>query len=160
MTLLETMCQGEFLKKDEDQGWDLYEALSEKIIQWESYPEKTNPTTSRTGMHSIVSSIAAEAKITQLMRRLELLEARDPSSVNQVNPTQVISSGCTYCHTLTHLYDNPYSKTYNPRWRNHPNFSWSQSGLEKPRQQLPYQYTAQTHQPNFHQSQPNFKPTY
>ena len=25
-TLLETMCQGEFLKKDEDQGWDLYEA--------------------------------------------------------------------------------------------------------------------------------------
>ena len=28
------MCQGEFLKKDEDQGWDLYEALAEKTIQW------------------------------------------------------------------------------------------------------------------------------
>jgi len=23
--LLETMCQGDFLKKDEDQGWDLFE---------------------------------------------------------------------------------------------------------------------------------------
>jgi len=32
-TLFETMCQGEFLKKDEDQGWDLYEAVAEKIIQ-------------------------------------------------------------------------------------------------------------------------------
>ena len=62
------MCQGEFLKKDEDQGWDLYEALTEKTIQWESYPEKTNPTTFRTDMHSIESSIVAEAKITQLMR--------------------------------------------------------------------------------------------
>ena len=61
------------LKKDEEQGWDLYEDLAEKIIQWESCPEKTNPTTSRSSMHSIESSIAAEAKITQLMRRLELL---------------------------------------------------------------------------------------
>ena len=30
------MYQGEFLKKDENQGWDLYEDLAEKIIQWES----------------------------------------------------------------------------------------------------------------------------
>ena len=84
---LETMCQGEFLKKDEDQGWGLYEGLAEKTIQWESCLEKTNPITSRTGMNSIESSIATEAKITQLMRRLELLEAREPNSVNQVNPT-------------------------------------------------------------------------
>ena len=62
--LLETMCQGEFLKKDEEQGWDLYEVLSEKIIEWESCPEKTNPITFRTGIHSIESSIAAETKIT------------------------------------------------------------------------------------------------
>jgi len=31
-TLLEMMCQGEFLKKDEDQGWDIYEDLVEKTI--------------------------------------------------------------------------------------------------------------------------------
>ena len=55
---------------------------------------------------------------------------------------------------------NLYSKTYNPVWRNHPNFSWSQSGPEQPRQQLPHQYTAQSHQPNFHQSQPNFQSNY
>jgi len=29
-TLRETMCQGEFLQKDEDQGWDLFEDLAEK----------------------------------------------------------------------------------------------------------------------------------
>ena len=69
------MCQREVLKKDEDQGWDLYEALTEKTIQWESCPEKSNPTTFRTGMHSIESSITVEASITQLIRRLKLLKA-------------------------------------------------------------------------------------
>ena len=94
--------------------------------------------TFRSGMHSIESSIAAEAKITQLIRRLELLEAREQNSVNQVNPTQMSSLGCTYYRTSTHLFEeylvyqaqhmfpdnmnaaytisnyNPYSKTYNP----------------------------------------------
>ena len=31
-TLLETMCQGGFLQKDENQGWDLFEDLAEKIL--------------------------------------------------------------------------------------------------------------------------------
>ena len=48
---------------------------------------------------------------------------------------------------------NPYSKTYNLGWRNHPNFSWSQSGSEQPRQNFPNQFTSQSHQPSF---QPNF----
>ena len=31
--------------------------------------------------------------------------------------------------------NNPYSNTYNPGWRNHPNFSWSNNqGLAKPPQ--------------------------
>jgi len=135
-------------------------------------------------MHSIESSIAAEAKITKLMRRLELLEATELNSVNHVNPAQLPSPGCTYCHALTHLFEecpvyqaqqmfpdsmnvaytrpnyNPYFKTYNSGWRNHPNFSRSQPGPEQPRQQFPHQYTAQTHQPNFHQNQPNFQPAY
>ena len=39
-TLLETMCQGGFLQKDENQGWDLFEDLAEKTLQWESQPQK------------------------------------------------------------------------------------------------------------------------
>jgi len=136
-TLIDTMCQGDFLKNDEDQGWDLFEGLAEKTIQWESCSEKTNPTTFRTGMHSIKSSIAAETKISQLMRRLELLEVRKQNSVNQVNPPLVPNPCCTYCHALTRISEeclvyqaqqmlphnmnaaftrqnyNPYSKTYN-----------------------------------------------
>ena len=31
-TLLEIICQGGFFQKDENEGWDLYENLVEKII--------------------------------------------------------------------------------------------------------------------------------
>ena len=41
--------------------------------------------------------------------------------------------------------NNPYSNTYNPRWQNHPNFSWSnnQNALNLQRQQRNSQQAAQ-----------------
>jgi len=50
-------------------------------ILWDSYPEKTDPKTLRTGMLFIESFIAAEAKIAQLTSKLELLETREQNSV-------------------------------------------------------------------------------
>ena len=51
---------------------------------------------------------------------------------------------------------NPYSNTYNPGWRDHPNFSWSQgfqqNGLVAP--SLPMQPIPQVPQA----SQPPFRP--
>ena len=41
----------------------------------------------------------------QLMKRLELLEAREPNAVNQVNPPPVINPGCTYYHDINHLFE-------------------------------------------------------
>ena len=88
-TLLESMCQGGFLQKDEYEGWNLYETLVEKIIQWEPTSESSrNPNfiSSKGGLHSIESSIANEAKLANLARRLEALETKEPSPFNQVSP--------------------------------------------------------------------------
>jgi len=44
------------LKKDEHEGWKIYEDLAEKTIQWEPTPNKSknsNPTSSKGGLHSI-----------------------------------------------------------------------------------------------------------
>ena len=83
------------------------------------------------------------------MRRLEALQTKKPLSVNQVSPTP--SASCTYCQATNHVFEecsvflahqmlsknmnaaftrltnNPYAQTYNPDWRNHPNFSLSQN---------------------------------
>ena len=88
-TLLESMCQGGFLQKDVNERWDLYESIAEKIIQWEPTSEtsrNSNSISSKGGLHSIESSIANKARITNLARRLEALETKEPSQVNQVSP--------------------------------------------------------------------------
>jgi len=165
------MCQGEFLKKNEDEGWLLFEDLADKTIQWEPTPKKfrtNDPSSSKGGVHSIEANIATEAKLAAVMRRLDTLETKEPVSVNQVSPTP--SAGCTYCQVMDHVFEeypvfithqtlpehmnaaftrlanNPYSSTYNPGWRNHPNFSWGPNNNDQTRpkfsnnfQQSPYQ---------------------
>jgi len=102
------MCQGRFLQKDEYQGWDLSGNLAEKILKWEPTPEKfrsTNPISSKGGLHSIESSIATEAKISSLMRRLEALETKEPVSVKHVSPNQFLNLGCTYCQSMNYVFE-------------------------------------------------------
>jgi len=88
--------------------------------------------------------------------------------MNQVSPTP--SMGCTYCQAMNHVFEecpvflvhqmlhknmnatfirpanNSYAPTYNPSWRNHPNFSWSQKK----------QFPTSNHQPNFFNYQQTF----
>jgi len=97
-----------FLQKNEYQGWDLYEDLAEKIIQWEPTPEKfknTNPISSKGGLHSIESSIATEARISNLAKRLKLLKTKELILVNQVSPNQIPNSVCTYCQAMNHVFE-------------------------------------------------------
>ena len=80
-TLLKMMCQGDFLQKDENEGWDLYENLAEKTIQWEPTNEKfrnSNSISSKGGHHLIESFIAAKARIANLVIRLKVLETKEP----------------------------------------------------------------------------------
>ena len=102
------------------------------------------------------SSIAAEAKITILMRRIEALEIKEPANVNQINPPQIHNPGCLNCQAPNHVFEecpvfhtqqvppehlnaaysrllhNPYSQTYNPGWKNHPNFPWALNNPPRP----------------------------
>jgi len=64
------MCQGGFLKKNEDEGWLLYEDLPDKTIQWEPTPEKfrtIDPSSSKGGAHFIEANIATETKLATVM---------------------------------------------------------------------------------------------
>ena len=67
------MCQGGFLKKNEEEEWLLYEDLTDKTIQWEPTLKKfrtNHPSSSKGGAHSIETNIAIEVKLAVVMRRL------------------------------------------------------------------------------------------
>ena len=84
-TLLETMSQGRFLKEDEHGEWKIYEDLAEKTLQWEPTPQESrnsNLISSIRGLYLIEDSIATEAKLDNIMQRLEAIELRNHVSVN------------------------------------------------------------------------------
>ena len=90
------------------------------------------------------------------MRRIEAPETKEPANINQINPPPIHNPGCLYCQAPNHVFEecpvfhaqqvppehlnaaysrpshNPYSQTYNPGWRNHPNFSWAQNNPPRP----------------------------
>jgi len=74
--------------QNQNEGWDLYEDLAEKTIQWEPTSEnsRNSNSSSKEGLHSVESSIANEARIANLARRVEVLKTKEPSPVNQVSP--------------------------------------------------------------------------
>ncbi|XP_058783531.1 uncharacterized protein LOC131658229 [Vicia villosa] len=124
--------------------------------------------------------IAAEVE-----RRLKqmALEKQTVAQVQPVQPTQAVN--CDICggpHFAMHCVataqqveeinflkqNNPYSNTYNPGWKNHPNFSWKdqQGNVPKqgvvPYQSLPqqqqYRPPQQPYQQPYQQQQQQFQP--
>ena len=114
--------------------------------------ERMRPiTNSRGGMYSLPEDMEMKAKLSTLVRRLEELEMRNQHEVRAVAETPVPNHPCfiyqstehqrEHCPTVPSMRDMiaeqanavgqykptanaPYSTTYNPNWRNHPNLSW------------------------------------
>ena len=64
------MCHGGFLKKNEYEGWLLYDDLTDKTIQWELTQKKfrtNDPSSSKGDAHSIEANISTEAKLAAVM---------------------------------------------------------------------------------------------
>jgi len=82
------------MRKTEEEAFEFLEELPEKTMQWESFNEKlsTLNLTLKGGIYSTETSIAVETKIVDLMRRIEALEVKGHSYVNQVN--QIFTSSC------------------------------------------------------------------
>ncbi|RVX18356.1 Retrovirus-related Pol polyprotein from transposon 17.6 [Vitis vinifera] len=123
--LLETMCGGDFMNKNPDEAFQFLDYVAEEGLD-------------------------VQAKLATVMRRLDDLEAKGVQEVQIVNDgvTQLClickstEHGVQSCPTLPAVQDmfteqanalgtykqyssnSPYSNTYNPGWRNHPNLSW------------------------------------
>ena len=102
------------------------------------------------GVYTLPEGLDVQAKLATVMRRLDDLEAKGVQEVQIVNDgvTQLClickstEHGVQSCPTLPAVQDmfmeqanalgtykqyssnSPYSNTYNPGWRNHPNLSW------------------------------------
>ncbi|KAL5547811.1 hypothetical protein UlMin_003042 [Ulmus minor] len=155
---IETMCNGEFLHKDPDEAMDFLDDLSEKSHTWTGpnaiESTKKNQTA---GIYQLREEDSLKAHLEVLTKEIEVLKTKDaraPEPVARVESHEP----CFMCNGLDHTprecptyfeikeikeecnalgipfrktYD-PYSNTFNPGWKNHPNFSWRSNAQPLP----------------------------
>ncbi|XP_052197378.1 uncharacterized protein LOC127804544 [Diospyros lotus] len=149
---------GSIRNKSAGELHDLFETMSEQFVMW---PDRSSNRRA-VGVHEVDMNTLMLAKIDALSKQMENLKYSP--SVNMVQgslPVCVtcganhLSSECPLTvrdHSLTEQaayaqnfprqqnfqrpQNNPYSPTYNPGWRNHPNFSYGNNqGIQNPPKQ-------------------------
>ncbi|XP_065632127.1 uncharacterized protein LOC136061279 [Quercus suber] len=149
---VEMMYNGEFMNKSPDEAWDYFDLLVDDALVLEttntSERAKLGPS-SKGGLYHLKEEDDVNARIVRLTKKVEAIELGKTSEVKKLGP---IESSCGMCETNTHLskdcptipafqdvlheqanvasayrrpFSSPYSETYNPNWRNHPNFRWT-----------------------------------
>ncbi|CAN6476611.1 unnamed protein product [Victoria cruziana] len=153
--VIDSLCGGSLMMKSEDDAWLLYDTLSENSLH------NTGPTVLRhqpvkKGISEVGSGSQINSKLDSLSRKMDQLISSHGTGYGQ--PV------CTLCDGVGHVTDDcpisridassgqavnagqgfsrpydPYSTTYNPGWRNHPNFGWRNTGYQsqQPQLQLP-----------------------
>ena len=149
---VEMMCNGEFLDKNPEDALEYLDHLVDKTQSW--YNENTSEGSIRSnlenankGKYHLSQEDDLNARITSLARKVESMELKKPKEVKFVQDKDTcdicaieghLTSECPripvfkeLCHEQANAMSNfkkpfpsAYSETYNPNWRNHPNFSW------------------------------------
>ncbi|CAN6456081.1 unnamed protein product [Victoria cruziana] len=126
--VIDSSCGGSLMLKSEDDAWMLYDTLAENSLH-NTGPtllrhQQTNTGATKKGVSEIGAGSHMDQKLDTLSRKLD----------------QLLSSRTTGYghHGFSRPYD-PYSATYNPGWRNHPNFGWRNTGYQQQQYQQPQQ---------------------
>ncbi|KAH9783362.1 hypothetical protein KPL71_009280 [Citrus sinensis] len=142
--MVDASANGALLSKSYTEAYEILERIANNNYQW---PSARQPVAEGSaGVHNIDAITALSAQVTSLTNMVKAMAAA-PATVKQVTELS-----CVYCgedHDFDNCpgnpasvnyvgnfnrqpHNNPYSKTYNPDWKQHPNFSWSNQNRNAP----------------------------
>ncbi|KAL6547860.1 hypothetical protein OROHE_009565 [Orobanche hederae] len=148
--LVQSMHGGRFLHLIGDEAWNALENLSNNSQQWNSLDSKAksiHTTPKRGGIYEVRQDVEIKSTIDDLVRKVDALVSMQSSS-NSKNESciscaesfhssqscppgpqnqEIFTEEVNALHTYGKSSDSPFAPTYNPNWRNHPNFSWKQN---------------------------------
>ena len=105
--LLETMCGGDFLRKNPDEAMDFlnYVAETSKAGDEPNLGEADRyrpPVNQRGGIYSLGEDVELKAKLSTLARRLEEVEMRNQHEVRAVTEESMPDQPCFNCQFTSH----------------------------------------------------------
>ena len=150
--LVDAAAGGALMTKTATEAFELLETMASNNYQWPSERMNLKPA----GVLEVDAMALLTAQISNLTKKVDSL------SVNAINTST--NFGCEFCAgphpssectignpfasaeqvnqvgEINRQRNNPYSNTYNPGWRNHPNFSWSNTqNVQRPPPGFPAQ---------------------
>ena len=112
--------------KTPEESLQLFENMAKNNYQWSS----SRPKQKAAGVHEVDIMTAIAAKVDALAKKVDGMTMSQAPQYSPGSPPNDIM-GSEFVEQVDYLgnpgrpQNNPYSNTYNPGWRNHPNFSWS-----------------------------------
>ena len=105
--LLENMCGGDFMSKNQDEAFDFLSYVAKASKSWdETNPrkmERMRPQSStRGGIYSLPKDMDMKAKVSTLARRLEELKMRKLHEVQAVTEILTLNKPCFICQSIEH----------------------------------------------------------
>nr|CAN82338.1 hypothetical protein VITISV_022362 [Vitis vinifera] len=111
--LLETMCGGNFMSKNQEEAMDFLSYVAEVSRGWDE-PNKRevgkpksqpNAFNAKAGMYTLNEDVDMKAKFAAMTRRLEELELKKIHEVQAVAETPVQVKSCPICQSYEHLVE-------------------------------------------------------
>ena len=165
--MVDASANGALLAKSYNQACEILERISNNNYQWPTTRVPTGRGVAK--VHDVDAIAALTSQVSSLTNMLKTMHMSPGAPTSQVADVS-----CVYCGE-GHLFDNcpsnpasacyignfnrgnnPYSNTYNPGWRQHPNFSWSNQGASSsnaPKPAVPpgFQHQNQHSRPILHE---------
>ncbi|GKV41195.1 hypothetical protein SLEP1_g48761 [Rubroshorea leprosula] len=145
-SIIDATAGGNLMNKTEEDGYKLLDEMASNSYQWTN----DRPTKKGVGLHNVDAFTSLSAQISALNKKLDNLGASAMSiSSNSCcelcgqfghasvecqvgNSVQSSNEQANFVSSGGRSNFNPYSNTYNPGWRSHPNFSWSNNQVRAP----------------------------
>lgn len=133
---IDTVNGNTLMDKPFNETYHLTENMAQNHYQWGNRCAQVEKTPQNGGMFEVNGLDHVSAKVDALTQKINNLNITPPIIIDVVTPNSEIygiqGHIATDCQLLTetvpnqvnYAQENTYSNTYNPGWRNHPNFSY------------------------------------
>ena len=142
--MIDAAAGGTLMDKPYHDAYQLIKSMAQNHYQWGSDRTILEKPQTKGGMHEVSSLDQVNAKVEALTQKIESLTITPAATVAAVAPT------CDLCRLHAHVapkcplltgvpvdqvnyaQGKPYGNTYNPTWKNHPNFSYKNNNALYP----------------------------
>ncbi|KAM6551726.1 hypothetical protein CsatB_001534 [Cannabis sativa] len=142
--VLDASANGAILSKSYNEAFEILERIASNNYQWSTNRAPTSRKVAGVLEVDALTALTAQmASMTNILKNMNM-----GGSVQPAAAIQRAEISCVYCgdgHTFENCpsnpasvcyvvnqnfnrNNNPYSNSYNPSWKNHPNFSWGGQG--------------------------------